>query len=98
MGTVIAEGGVRFGHGVVAVMRMHVAGSGVRHMLVCERHGDLRQNRRARHIDGTGNRMEREHAHQEPDQQCREQTVHRSNQYSTAVAARKLGESLLELA
>ena len=44
-------------------------------------------NRRARHADGRRYRMQRERGHQEPNQQCREQTVHMLNEYSTTVFA-----------
>ncbi len=39
--------------------------------------GILMMNRRARHADRRGDRMEREHGHQYPNQKCLEHAVHR---------------------
>lgn len=36
----------------------------------------------ARHAGGSGDRVERKHGHQEPNQKCRERTVHRLDEYS----------------
>lgn len=49
--------------------------------------GVLLLRMRARHVDGGGHRMQRERGHQEPDQQCREQTIHKCGEYSTGILA-----------
>jgi hypothetical protein len=58
------------------MVRMRMRGSGVSLLRV-----------RARQLHGSGHRMQRKRGHQEPDQQCREQTVHRCSEYSTGILA-----------
>ncbi len=70
---------------VITVLDVSSAWSHVVRMLGRRRGAGLLLNRSAGHADGRSNRMQRKRGHQEPYQQCREQAVHRSVQYSTTV-------------
>ena len=73
------------GMGAVVVMGIGWGRMGAMRRVHAQLSNNRLWNRRAGHVDGGSHRVQRQCGHQEPDQQCREQTVHRSNQYSTAV-------------
>lgn len=75
---------IRCGIGsVLAMLDVSSIGSHVVHVVGHRRRAGLLLNRTAGHADGRRDRVQRKHSHQEPYQQCREQAVHRSDEYST---------------
>ena len=64
--------GVRIGHRVMVV-----------HGMALDFLDGLLVNRRARHPEACGNRLERKHGHEQPNEQFFENAVHRADEYST---------------
>jgi len=85
MMAIAAENRSRLCCRVPAVLGIRVVQPQVRRMVDRGNRFRWRIGRHARHAGGSGCRVERKHGHQEPNQKCRERTVHRFAEYSTTL-------------
>jgi hypothetical protein len=70
---------------VPAVLGMRIVQRQVRRMVGHGNYFRWQVGWHARHAGGSGDRVERKHGHQEPNQKCRERSVHRFAEYSMAL-------------